>query len=127
MKTGGSFPLGEKKIRLAMLGMVDGNRHPYSWVQFLTVITKKWKKCHIRHSCLLGRNQKIVRIPNAELPIFGLMTLLMQCMCQSFKNSNVMEKAADAIGKVDAVIVATDKGFEHVEDAVLYKPECLYL
>ena len=25
------FPLGGKEIKLAMLGMVDGNGHPYSW------------------------------------------------------------------------------------------------
>ena len=25
------FPYGKKALRLAMLGMVDGNGHPYSW------------------------------------------------------------------------------------------------
>lgn len=28
MKIDGEFPFGEKKLKLAMLGMVDGNGHP---------------------------------------------------------------------------------------------------
>lgn len=26
-----SFPLGDKPIRLGMLGMTEGNAHPFSW------------------------------------------------------------------------------------------------
>jgi len=114
-----NFPLGEKKLRLAMLGMVDGNGHPYSWsAMFNGYNPEEMAKCPFPGiPAYLGKEPKDkLRIPDAEVthiwtddPADAIR------VSKASKIPNIMEKATDAIGIVDAVIVATDKGFEHVE------------
>jgi predicted dehydrogenase len=106
-------------IRLAMLGMVDGNGHPYSWsAMFNGYNREEMDKCPFAGiPVYLNKEPKeTLRIPNARVthvwtddpadaPLVAKASLI----------DNVVARPEDVIGQVDAVIVATDKGHEHVE------------
>lgn len=115
-----SNPLVHKAvIRLAMLGMVDGNGHPYSWsAMFNGYDPEAMAQCpYAGIPVYLNKEPKeTLRIPHAlvthvwtddpaEAPRVAKASLI----------PNVVERAEDVIGQVDAVIVATDKGHEHVD------------
>ena len=107
------------EIRLAMLGMVDGNGHPYSWsAMFNGYDPDEMAKCPYAGIPLyLNKEPKeTLRIPGARVthiwtddpadaPLVAKASLI----------DHVAAKPEDVIGQVDAVIVATDKGHEHVE------------
>lgn len=106
-------------IHLAMLGMVDGNGHPYSWSAIFNGYNPElMTQCpYAGIPAYLNKEPKeTLRIPNAEVthiwtddpadaPLVAAASLI----------PNVVERPEDVIGKVDAVIVATDKGGEHVD------------
>ncbi|NMB96317.1 MAG: Gfo/Idh/MocA family oxidoreductase, partial [Clostridiaceae bacterium] len=119
MQVSDQFPFGDKKLKLAMLGMVDGNGHPYSWsAMFNGYNPEEMAKCpYPAIPAYLGKEPKdTLQIPNAQVThIWTDEPADAIHVAKASKISNVMEKATDAIGKVDAVIVATDKGHEHVE------------
>jgi predicted dehydrogenase len=113
-------PIVERKeIRLAMLGMVDGNGHPYSWSAIFNGYNpEEMAKCPFAGiPVYLNKEPKeTLRIPNAQVthvwtddpkdaPLVAKASLV----------PHVVKRAEDVIGQVDAVIVATDKGWEHVE------------
>lgn len=109
---------GDKALSLAMLGMVDGNGHPYSWSAIFNgfdpgamtqcpypVIAEYLGK---QPADTLGiSGAKVTHIwtdDPADAPRVAEASLI----------PNVVSKPEDVIGQVDAVIVATDKGHEHV-------------
>jgi len=109
----------KQEIRIAMLGMVDGNGHPYSWsAMFNNYNKEEMAKCPF---------PAIPAYLNKEpLSSFGIQGAKVTHVwtddpADAIKVSkaslipNVVERPEDVIGKVDAVIVATDKGNEHVE------------
>ncbi len=112
-------PLVEREvIRLAMLGMVDGNGHPYSWsAMFNGYDETAMAECpYAGIPVYLDKQPKhTLRIPNTEVT---------HICCDDPKDAehvakcslipNVVTQPADVIGQVDAVIVGTDKGHEHV-------------
>jgi len=111
--------VNKKQINLAMLGMVDGNGHPYSWSAICNGYNvKEMAKCpYATIPDYLGEQPKeTLQIPDVNVT---------HVWCDDPEDTikvakaslipNPVEKATDVIGKVDAVVVATDKGWEHVE------------
>ena len=109
---------GEKELSLAMLGMVDGNGHPYSWsAMFNGYDPDEMAKCPYPVIPVYLGNEpaETLRIPRARVthiwtddPADG------ERVAKASRIPNVVERAEDAIGHVDAVVIATDKGHEHV-------------
>lgn len=116
------FPLGDKELRIGILGMTEGNGHPYSWSAMFNDFDPEYMKdCPFPViPVYLGKQPKsTIGIPGAKIT----------CICCTgwaereaaehiAKASNipeVLDHPEDMIGKVDAVIVATDVGDEHVE------------
>jgi hypothetical protein len=108
-------------IRIAMLGMIPGNGHPYSWSAIVNGFdTAAMAKCPYPVICqyLGAQPTGSVRIPGvqvthlwtdnpAEAPQVAAAALI----------PNVVAKPEDVIGHVDAVMIATDDGFDHVRRA----------
>ncbi len=120
MKVPGPFQgLGEKELRIAMLGMVDGNGHPYSWSAiFNGYDPQAMASCpYAAIPDYLGREPKEnVGIPAAKVThIWTDDPADAPKVAQASLISEVVQRPEDVIGHVDAVIVATDIGYEHVE------------
>ena len=113
------IPLGDREIRLAMLGMVDGNGHPYSWsAMFNGYDPAEMANCPFAGIPLyLNKEPKAtLQIPNARVThIWTDDPADARHASKASLIPNVVARAEDVIGQVDAVIVATDKGHEHVE------------
>jgi hypothetical protein len=106
------------QIRLAMLGMVDGNGHPYSWSAiFNGYDSEEMAKCPFA-----GIPVYLNKEPGDTLRIGGAQVTYIwtddpadaRHVSKAAYIPNVVERPEDVIGQVDAVIVATDKGHEHV-------------
>ncbi len=106
-------------IRIAMLGMVDGNGHPYSWsAMFNGFDPEAMKDCPFPVIPVY-----LAKEPRETLQIRGARITHVWAddpqdalkVARASLVPNVVERAEDVIGQVDAVIVATDKGWEHVE------------
>lgn len=116
------LPFGNKELRLAMLGMVEGNGHPYSW----SIIFNGGYNREALDKCPYpGIRDYIIKQPPETLGIPGAKVTHVwtdnpadaEDVSRVSLVPNVVERAEDVIGHVDAVLVATDKGFEHVERA----------
>lgn len=107
-----------KELKVAMLGMVDGNGHPYSWSAMFNGYDKEeMENCGFPviprylenepEENFGVRNAKVTHIwtddPKDAIHI-----------AKASKIPNVVSNPEDVVGKVDAVIIATDKGNEHV-------------
>lgn len=114
--------LGNKDLKIGILGMTEGNGHPYSWSAMFNGYNKKYmdecpfpvipqylykqpdstvgiEGAHITHICCTGygSRKEAENIANAaNIPC-------------------VLDNPADMIGEVDAVICATDVGDEHIQ------------
>ena len=119
MKEQGKPLVEREEIRLAMLGMVDGNGHPYSWSAiFNGYDPDEMAKCpYATIPIYLGKEPKeTLRIPKAQVThVWTDDPNDAKLVAKASLVPNVVEHAEDVIGQVDAVIVATDKGHEHVE------------
>jgi predicted dehydrogenase len=111
-----------QRIRLAMLGMVDGNGHPYSWSAIINGHYDAAAMAQCGYPTIpqyLGAASKdALGIPGAEVthvwcddPADAARVARAACI------ANVAARPEDVIGQVDAAIIATDKGFEHVDRA----------
>lgn len=107
-----------KEFKIAMLGMVDGNGHPYSWSAMFNGYNKEeMEKCPFP---VIPRY--LEKEPAESFGVRG--AKITHVWCDDLEDAkkvaaaalipNVVEKPEDVIGEVDAVIVATDKGWEHV-------------
>lgn len=116
------LPITRDEIRLAMLGMVEGNGHPYSW----SIIINGSYDAKALAACpypvikdYIGKQPPgSLGIPGAKVthvwtddPADAVQVAAVAHI------PNIAARAEDVIGEVDAVLVATDKGFEHVERA----------
>jgi len=107
------------EIRLAMLGMVDGNGHPYSW----SAMFNGYNPDVMRYCPYVGIPEYLDKEPKDTLQIQGARVTHIWTddpadaahVARASLIPNVVERAEDVIGHVDAVIVSTDKGHEHVE------------
>ncbi len=106
-------------IRLAMLGMVDGNGHPYSWsAMFNGYDRDAMADCpYATIPEYLGKQPPAtLRIPDTQVThIWTDDPADARHVATCSLIPNVVADATDVIGQVDAVIVATDKGHEHVD------------
>lgn len=110
-----------QEFRLAMLGMIEGNGHPYSWSGIINGYDPQaMAACpYPAIPAYMGRQPlDSVRIPGmrvthvwtdapADAPRVAAASLIPE----------VVEHAEDVIGKVDAVVIATDDGNDHVRRA----------
>jgi hypothetical protein len=105
-------------IRLAMLGMVDGNGHPYSW----SAIFNGYDRAAMAGCPFAGIPEYLGKQPPATLQVPGARVTHVWAddpaaarhVATCSLVPNVVAKPTDVIGQVDAVIVATDIGHEHV-------------
>jgi predicted dehydrogenase len=108
-------------IKLAVLGMIEGNGHPYSWsAMFNGYDPEEMAKCpYSTIPRYLNKEPKsTLRIPDAA--VTHIWTDDPEDAKRVSKASlipNIVDAPEDVIGRVDAVIIATDKGGEHVERA----------
>jgi len=115
-----SKPLVERdEIRLAMLGMVDGNGHPYSWsAMFNGYDEEAMATCpYPTIPDYLGKQPKeTLRIPGAAVThIWTDDPKDAEHVAKCSLIPNVVKNPTDVISQVDAVVIPTDKGHEHVE------------
>ena len=116
------LPFGDKPLRLAMLGMVEGNGHPYSWS---IIFNGSYDRAALDACPYPGIRDYIVKQPPETMGIAGAKVTHVWTdnpadavdVAKVALIPNVAKRAEDVIGQVDAVLVATDKGFEHVERA----------
>ncbi len=116
------FPLGNKELRIGILGMTEGNGHPYSWSAMFNGYEKEaMEDCGF---------PVIPRYLEKQAPeTFGIEGARITCICctgyegreraehvaKASRILTVYDRPEEMIGQVDAVIVATDDGNEHVE------------
>ena len=109
-------------IKLAMLGIVEGNGHPYSWS---AIINGEYDAAVMGDCGYPVIPQYLAAAPEGELGIPGVKVTHVWCDEKSDAEKvakaafipNVVDNAEDVIGEVDAVLIATDKGWEHLERA----------
>lgn len=109
-------------IRLAVLGSSAGNGHPYSW----SAIFNGYDPEALAVECaqFAGIPAYLAKEPSGSIPIEGAAVTHIHCegdggfTAESVAHAclipHVVERPEDVIGHVDAVIVATDRGAEHV-------------
>ncbi len=110
-----------KEIRIAMLGMVDGNGHPYSW----SAIFNGYDKAEMEKCPFPVIPRYLEKEPSESFGIEGAKVTHIwtddpadaEKVAKASLIDNIVEKPEDVIGKVDAVIIATDKGDEHIRRA----------
>lgn len=107
------------RIRLAMLGMVDGNGHPYSWS---AIINGRYDAAVMAECGYPVIPEYLGAAPANQLGIDGAEVTHVWCddpaeakkVARAAMIDNVVDRPEDVIGQVDAVIIPTDKGWEHV-------------
>lgn len=109
------------ELRLAMLGMIEGNGHPYSWSAIINGYDPAAMAACPYPVILayLGKQPlPSVRIPGARVThIWTDDPADAPRVAAASKIEHVVQRPEDVIGQVDAVIVATDDGDDHVRRA----------
>ncbi len=113
------WPLGEKQLKLGIIGMTEGNGHPYSWSAMFNGYDKK----HMDQCPFPGIPSYLNKQPDHTIGIPGAKISHVYCndrrdaedVARCALIDNVVDKPEDMISQVDAVICATDIGSEHVE------------
>jgi predicted dehydrogenase len=113
-----SLPIHKPEIRLAMLGMVEGNGHPYSWSAIFNGYDRDvMARCPFPViPVYLGKQPaESFGIPGARLThIWTDSAADAEAVAKASLIPNILSRPEEAIGLVDAVIIPTDKGHEHV-------------
>ena len=105
-------------FKIAMLGMVDGNGHPYSW----SAMYNGYNKEEMEYCPFPVIPRYLEKEPPENFGIFDAKVTHIWCddrtdaekVARASLIDNIVDNAEDVLGKVDAVIIATDKGNEHV-------------
>jgi hypothetical protein len=112
------LPIEKREIRLAMVGMVEGNGHPYSWSAiFNGYEPQEMAKCpYPVIPAYLGKQPPdTLRIPHVSVThIWADRPSDAESVARASLIPNILKSPEDAIGLVDAVIIPTDIGHEHV-------------
>jgi predicted dehydrogenase len=107
-----------RELRLAMLGMIPGNGHPYSWSAIINGYEPaEMAKCpYPVIPIYLGQQPlKTVCIPGARVThIWTDDPADARQVAAASRIEHVVQRPEEVIGHVDAVIVATDDGDDHV-------------
>jgi len=111
-------------IRLAMLGSSAGNGHPFSWS---AIFNGYDRECLARECPFPAILDYLDKEPADTLTIAGARVTHVHCVgsggftaeavARCARIPHVVERPTDVIGRVDAVVIATDIGSEHVERA----------
>ena len=111
----------QPELRLAMLGMIEGNGHPYSWSAIVNGYDPaEMAKCpYAAIPKYLGAQPlESVRIPGARVThIWTDDPADAVKVARASKIEHVVARPEDVIGLVDAAIIATDDGDDHVRRA----------
>lgn len=102
-----------------MLGMVDANGHPYSWSAIINgdFNAEEMSKCAypVIPQYLSAQPKEALGIPGAKVThIWCDNPEEARHVAKSSLIPNIVASPTDVIGQVDAVIIPTDKGGEHV-------------
>lgn len=114
----------DKPIRLAMIGCNSGNGHPYSW----SAMFNGYDRERMTRECpFAGIPAYLNKEPEATLTIPGAAVTHICCIGDGGFTAehvaacawipHVVENPVNVIGQVDAVILATDDGADHVTRA----------
>ncbi len=112
----------ENDIRLGIIGMTEGNGHPYSW----SAIFNKYNREAMTEECpfpgipayLNKEDYGTIGIPGAKVThVFCDKRSDAEHVAKLSLVKNVVGTPEEMIGKVDAVVIATDIGSEHVRRA----------
>jgi len=111
-----------QNIRLAMLGMVDGNGHPYSWS---AIINGRYDREAMAECGYPGIPKYLGAEPPEALGIPGVQVTHVWGddaadavkVAKAACIPHVVARPEDVLGQVDAVVIPTDKGGEHVDRA----------
>ena len=120
------FPFGDKEIRIGMVGFTEGNAHPFSWS---AMINGSYDADLMKDYCktlyptipqyLAKQPAHTLGIPGAKVThicFTGYVGREDAEMCAKINGiPNVVDTPEEMIGQVDAVIIATDIGDEHVD------------
>lgn len=120
------FPFGNKELKIGMIGFTEGNAHPFSWS---AMINGGYDAPLMREYCkelyptipqyLSKQPAHTLGIPGAKVThicFTGFVGREDAELCAKINGiSHVVDAPEEMIGQVDAVIVATDNGNEHVE------------
>ncbi len=106
------------EIRLAMLGMIEGNGHPYSW----SAIVNGYNPDEMAKCSFPVIPQYLGEVPRNTMRILGARVTHVWTdhpedapkIAAASKIENVVKRPEDVIGQVDAVVIGTDDGHEHV-------------
>ncbi|MFW6060564.1 MAG: Gfo/Idh/MocA family oxidoreductase, partial [Phycisphaeraceae bacterium] len=109
-------------IRLAMLGMVEGNGHPYSWS---AIVNGSYDADAIHEGGYAGIVDYLSAQPPEALGIDGATVTHVWCdtpgdaerVARAADVAHVVDRPEQVIGEVDAAVIATDIGGEHLERA----------
>ena len=109
-------------ISIGIIGMTEGNGHPYSWSAMFNKYNREamTKECPFAGipAYLNKENYDTMGIANAHVThVFCDDKRDAEHVAKLSLIPNVVDKPEDFIGKVDAVIIATDIGSEHVRRA----------
>lgn len=110
-----------KELRLAMLGMIEGNGHPYSWSGIINGYNpEEMARCpYPGIPAYMGKQPlESIRIPGARVThIWTDDPADARQVAVASLIENILARPEDVIGHVDAVIIATDDGNDHVRRA----------
>lgn len=110
-----------KEWRFAMLGMIEGNGHPYSWSAIINGYDREaMARCPYPTIVdYLGKQPfEKVRIPGARVThLWTDDPADAPRIAAASRIEHVVKKPEEVIGKVDAVIISTDDGDDHVRRA----------
>ncbi|MEX2170093.1 MAG: Gfo/Idh/MocA family oxidoreductase [Pirellulales bacterium] len=118
-----AFPnANPRRIRLAMLGMVEENGHPFSWS---AIINGRFDPAIIRAAGYGVISDYLSAQPESALGLAGAEITHIWCdrpedasaVAQSARIEHCLSNPEEAIGVVDAVIIPTDKGEQHLDRA----------
>jgi predicted dehydrogenase len=120
-----TFPFGDRPIRLGILGMTEGNAHPFSWSAIINGYDKEemYRWTHELYPTIpdyLGKQPpETFGIPGVSVTHVCFTGYEDRAMAENCARAahipHVVDRPEDMIGHVDAVICATDIGAEHVE------------
>ena len=103
-------------LRLGMIGMIDGNGHPYSWSAIINGFREEpMSRCpYAGIPKYLFANRDAIGIPGVKVThVWTDDPDAARHVADASKVDHILTRPEDAIGQVDAVLIATDDGTDH--------------
>lgn len=108
-------------LRLAMLGMIPGNGHPYSWSAIINGYDPaEMAQCPYPAipNYLNAQPHDQVRVPGVQVThLWTDNPAEAAAVARASLIPHIVKEPGDVIGQVDAVLIATDDGADHVRRA----------